>query len=171
MCKDEFSPWAYPYNGKRTYIFLLVDSLEIMVSYQDFLLSVFNTVSRTHLCSQAVKNQVMALYGGEAAFQEYVKDHPYKFFSALNDIFQTCCHPEVLLKKMFWNEHTKWYVGLWDEFYSDIQSFFGNPDKCTKSNSIVMKVDGSVSFELLKRDLVWSWVGHFSMLEWLSKLL
>jgi hypothetical protein len=61
--------------------------LKIMESCQDFLLSVFNTVARTHLCSQAVKNLVMDLYGGEAAFQEYVKAHLDKFFSALNNNF------------------------------------------------------------------------------------
>jgi hypothetical protein len=54
-----------------------------MESYQDFLLYVVNTVARTHLCSQAVQNQVMALYGGKSAFQKYVKAHPDKFFSAL----------------------------------------------------------------------------------------
>jgi hypothetical protein len=59
--KMNFSPWLHPYNGKHTDIFLMEDSLVIMVSYQVFLLSVFNTVAKTHLCSQAVQNQVMAL--------------------------------------------------------------------------------------------------------------
>jgi hypothetical protein len=93
----------------------------------------------------------MHLYRGEAAFQEYVKAHPDKFLSALNNIFQTCCHPEFLLNKMFRNEHTEWYAKLWDEIYSEIQSFLGNHDECTKANSIVMKVEGYVLSELLKR--------------------
>jgi len=71
----------------------------IMESYQVFLLSNFNTVVRTHLCSQVVQNQVMALYGGKAAFQEYVKAHQDKFYSALKDNFQTCCQPEFLLNR------------------------------------------------------------------------
>ena len=62
--KINFSPWAHPCDGKRTDIFSIEDSLEIMEAYQVFLLVVFNTVARTHLCSQAVQNQVMALYGG-----------------------------------------------------------------------------------------------------------
>ena len=40
---------------------------------------------------------------------------------------------------------------LWDEIFSEIRSYFGNPHKCTEGNNIVMKVDGSVSFELIKR--------------------
>jgi hypothetical protein len=122
-----------------------------MEYYQVFLLFVFNTVARTHLCSQAVQNQVTALYGGKTAFREYVKAHPDKFFSALEDSFQTCCHPEFLLNKQYRNEHTKRYAELWDEIYSEIRSYFGNPDKCIEGNNIVMKVDGSVSFELLKK--------------------
>ena len=122
-----------------------------MESYQVFFLSVFNTVARTHLCSQAVQNQVMALYGGKAELQEYIKAYPDKFFSALNNNFQTCCHPEFLLNERFRNEHTEWNAKLWDEIYSKIRSYFGNPDKCTKANNIIMQVDGSVSFELLKK--------------------
>jgi hypothetical protein len=128
------------------------DSRVIMVSYQVFLLFVFGTVARTHLCSQAVQNQVMALYGGKTEFREYVKAHPDKFFSALKDSFQTCCHPEFLLNERYRNEHTEgYYAKLWDEIYSEIRSYFGNPDKCTQANNIVMKVVGSVSFELLKK--------------------
>jgi hypothetical protein len=63
-----FSPWAHPYNGKRTDIFSTDNSFEIMESYQVFILLVFNTVARTHLCSQAVQNQVMALFGGKASY-------------------------------------------------------------------------------------------------------
>jgi hypothetical protein len=91
----------------------------------------------------------MALYGGKSAFREYVKAHPDKFFSALKDSFQTCCHPEFLLNERYRNEHTERYAKLWDEIYSEIRSYFGNPDKCTEGNNIVMKVVGSVSFELL----------------------
>ena len=65
LLKMNFSPHAHPHNGKRTDIFSMEDSLAIMESYQVFLLFVFNTVARTHLCSQAVQNQVTALYGGE----------------------------------------------------------------------------------------------------------
>ena len=146
-----YSLWAHLYNGKRTDIFSMVDSLAIMESYQGFLLLVFRTVARTHLCSQAVQNQVMALYGGKTAFREYVKAHPDKFFSALKDSFQTCCHPEFLLNERYQNEHTEGYAKLWDEIYSEIRYNFGNPDKCTEGNNIVMKVVGSVSFELLKK--------------------
>jgi hypothetical protein len=98
----------------------MVDSLAIMESYQGFLLLVFSTVARTHLCSQAVQNQVMALYGGKTAFREYVKAHPDKFFTALKDSFQTCCHPECLLNERYRNEHTEGYAKLWDEIYSEI---------------------------------------------------
>jgi hypothetical protein len=146
-----YSPWAHPYNGKGTYIFSMEDPLVIMKSYQGFLLLVFVTVARTHLCSQAVQNQVMALYGGKTAFQEYVKAHPDKFFSALKDSFQTCCHPEFLLNKRYRNEHTELYAKLWGEIYSEIRSYSGNPDKCTEGNNIIIELEGSVSFELLKR--------------------
>jgi hypothetical protein len=93
----------------------------------------------------------MALNEGEAAFQEYVKAHQDMFFSALEDNFQTCCHPEFLLNKMYKNAYTEGYVKLWDEIYSEIRSYFGNPDKCTEANNIIIELDGSVSFELLKR--------------------
>ena len=149
--KMNFSPHAHPHNGKRTDIFSKEDSLVIMESYQVFLLFVFNTVARTHLCSQAVQNQVMALYGGKTAFKKYVKAHPDKFFSALNDNFQTCCHPEFLLNERYRNEHTERYAKLWDEIYSEIRSYFGNPDKCTEANNIIIELEGSVSFELLKK--------------------
>ena len=146
-----YSPWAHSHNGKRTDIFSMEDSLMIMASYQNFLLFVFATVAKTHLCSQAVQNQVMALYGGKTAFQEYVKAHPDKFFSALKDSFQTCCHPEFLLNERYLNEHTPRYAKLWDEIYSEIRSYFGNPDKCTEANNIITGLEGSVSFELLKK--------------------
>ena len=149
--KMNYSPWAHPHNGKRTDIFSMEDSLAIMASYQDFLLFVFATVAKTHLCSQAVQNQVMALYGGKKAFQEYVKAYPDKFFSALEDSFQTCCHPEFLLNERYRNEHFERYAKLWDEIYSKIRSYFGNPDKCTEANNIIIGLEGSVSFELLKR--------------------
>ena len=74
-----------------------------------------------------------------------------KFFSALKDSFQTCCHPEFLLNERYRNEHTKQYAKLWDEIYSEIRSYFGNPDNCTQANNIIIKLEGSVSFELLKR--------------------
>ena len=118
--KINFILWAHPYNGKHTDIFLIEDSLEIMEAYRFFLLVVFDAVARTHLCSQAVQNQVMALYGGEAAFREFIKAHPDKFFSALSDKFQTCCHPEFLLNKLYQNEYTQFYAEVWDDIYSDI---------------------------------------------------
>ena len=40
---------------------------------------------------------------------------------------------------------------LWDEIYSEIRSYFGNPDKCTEANNIIIELEGSVSFELLKK--------------------
>jgi hypothetical protein len=46
--------------------------------------------------------------------------------------------------------HTEGYAKLWGEFYSEIRFFFGNPDKCTKDNSIISELDGFVLFELLK---------------------
>ena len=122
-----------------------------MESYQVFLLLVFNTVARTHLCSQVVQNQVTALYGGKAAFREYVKTHQDMFFLALEDYFQTCCHPEFLINKQYKNAYTKGYAKVWDEIYSKIRSFFGNPDKCTQANNIIIELDGSVLFELRKR--------------------
>jgi hypothetical protein len=149
--KMNYSPWAHLYNGKRTDIFSMEDSLAIMESYQGFLLYVFNTVARTHLCSQAVQNQVIALYMGKSAFRKYVKAHRDKFFSALKDSFQTCCHPEFLLNERYRNEHTEGYAKLWDEIYSEIRSYFGNPEKCTEANKIIIELEGSVSFELLKR--------------------
>ena len=65
-------------------IFLIEDSLEIMEACHVFLSVVFNAVASTHLCSQAIQNQVMALYGGEAAFREFVKARPDQFFYALS---------------------------------------------------------------------------------------
>ena len=73
------------------------------------------------------------------------------FFSALEDSFQTCCHPEFLLNKRYINAYTEDYAKLWDEIYSKIYSYFDNPDKCTEANNIIIKLDGSVSYELLKR--------------------
>ncbi len=149
--KMNFSLHAHPHNGKCTDIFSKEDSLAIMESYQVFLLFLFNTVARTHLCSQAVQNQVMALYGGKTASKKYVKAHPDKFISALKDNFQTCCHPEFLLNERYRNEHTERYAKLWDEIYFEIRSYFGNPDKCTKANNIIIELEDSVSFELLKK--------------------
>jgi hypothetical protein len=122
-----------------------------MYAYQDFLLVVFDAVARTHLCSQAVQNQAMALDRGEAAFREFVKAHPDKFFATLSNKFQTCCHPEFLLNKRYQNEYTQFYAEVWDDIYSDIQSYLGFLDKCTKAWNIIKEVVGSLSFELLKR--------------------
>ena len=80
--KLNFSLWAHPYKVKRTDIFLMEDSLNIMEAYGVFLLPVFETVARDHLCSQAVQNQFMTLYGGKASFHAYINVHPNKFLSA-----------------------------------------------------------------------------------------
>jgi hypothetical protein len=42
-------------------------------------------------------------------------------------------------------------VKLWDEIYSEIRSYFGNPDKYIEANNIIIRLEGSVLFELLKR--------------------
>jgi hypothetical protein len=72
------------------------------------------------------------------------------FFSALEEYFQMCCHPEFLLNKQY-KMHTEGYAKLWDETFSIILSFFGNHDKCTKANNIISELVGSASFELIKR--------------------
>ncbi len=61
------------------------DSLEIMETCQVFLLSVFDSVARTHLCSKVGHNQIMALFGGKATFYMYVRVNPDKFFSTLSN--------------------------------------------------------------------------------------
>ena len=99
---------------------LMEDSLKIMDAYRVFLITVFDDITRIHLCSQAIQNQVMALYKGEALFHAYIKAHPNKFFSALNDKFQMSCHPEFLLNKRYHNDCTKLYAKLWDKIYSEI---------------------------------------------------
>ncbi len=85
------------------------------------------------------------------AFQEFAKAHPDKFFLALSNKFQTCCHPEFPLNKKYRNEYTQFYAEVWDDIYSDIQSFLVFLDKCTKAWNIIKEVVGSLSFELLKR--------------------
>ena len=40
---------------------------------------------------------------------------------------------------------------MWDEIKSEIRSYFGNPDKCTKANNIIIELEGSVLFEVLKK--------------------
>ena len=59
-----FNLWAYLYSGKHTDNFLKDNSLEMMETYHVFLFSVFDTVTRNHLCPQAVHNQVVVLFGG-----------------------------------------------------------------------------------------------------------
>ena len=99
------------------------------------------------------------LAGGNTTFPAWCcnegnnEAHPDKFFFALEDSFQTCCHPEFLLNKRYRNEHTKRYAKLWDEIYSEIRSYFGNPDKCIKANNIIIELEGSGSFELLKKSV------------------
>jgi hypothetical protein len=99
-----YSPWAHPYNGNFTDISSMDDSLDVMESYHVFLLSVFKTIARTHLCSQTVQNQVKDLFGGKASFHAYIKAHSNKFVSAGHNNFQTCCHPEFLINKKYRNE-------------------------------------------------------------------
>jgi hypothetical protein len=40
---------------------------------------------------------------------------------------------------------------LWDEIYSEIRSYFGYPDKSIEANNIIIELEGSGSFELLKK--------------------
>ena len=90
--------------------------------------------------------------GGRQHFKHTSRPIPTSYsLGALNNNFQKCSHPEFLLNKKFQNAHTKSYAKLWDKMYSEIWSFFGNPDKCTKARNIISEGDGSVSFELLKR--------------------
>jgi hypothetical protein len=116
--KLNFSPYAFPYNGSQADIFSNDDVHEMMDSYFHFLVTVFNLTNKVHLCSIAVKNQVISLFGGEANFNRYQANNYGKFISATNDEkkYITCCHPEALLNPKYCKANTPGYAIIWDEF-------------------------------------------------------
>ena len=61
--KLNFSPYAFTYNGSQADIFHNDDAYEIMDSYFQFLVTVFNVTNKVQLCMIAVKNQVISLCG------------------------------------------------------------------------------------------------------------
>ena len=46
--------------------------MEIMDKYFGFLTIVFLKLDKVHLCSIAVKNQVISMFGGETNFNKYL---------------------------------------------------------------------------------------------------
>jgi hypothetical protein len=67
--KMNYSPWAHLYNGKRTDIFSMEDSLAIMESYQVFLLFVFNTVARLTFVPKLFRTKSRLCTGGKQHFE------------------------------------------------------------------------------------------------------
>ena len=147
--KLNYSPYAFDYNGSQTDIYSEKDSMEIMDKYFDFLMVVFSKLDKVHLCSVAVKNQVISMFGGETNFNRYLQTCPGKFYSASAEKYITCCHPEALLNKKYLNEHTPGYASTWDKMYSDVRYDLGVSFKCDLAENIINQVKGSVSFELM----------------------
>jgi hypothetical protein len=110
---------------------------------------VFSKLDKVHLCSVAVKNQVISMFGGETNFNKYLQTCRGKFYSASAEKYATCCHPEALLNKQYCNEHTPGYATTWDKMYSDIRNDLGVSLKCDLAKNIIDQVKGSVSFELM----------------------
>jgi hypothetical protein len=138
--KLNFSPYAFPYNGSQADIFSNDNVHE------------FNKSDKVQLCSIAVKNQVISLFGGEINFNLYLADNDGKFISATNDArkYITCCHPEALLNSKYHNANTPGYAIIWDEIYTSIRSFFGNADSCQEAANIINAARGKQSFKLMK---------------------
>ncbi len=149
--KLNYSPYAFDYNGSQTDIYSEKDSMEIMVKYFDFLVDVFSKLDKVHLCSVAVKNQVISMFGGETNFNKYLKTCPGKFYSASAEKYITCCHPEALLNKKYLNKHTPDHASRWDLIYSDMRDDLGVSLKCFLGENIIKLIKGSVSFELMER--------------------
>jgi hypothetical protein len=149
--KLNYSPYAFYYNGSLTDIYSEEDSMEIMDKYFDFLMIVFSKLDKVHLCSVAVQNQVVSMFGGERNFNKYLQTCPRKFYSASVEKYSTCCHPEALLNKKYLNEHTLQYASDWDTIFSDMRNDFGVSSKCDQAANIISQVEGSVSFELMER--------------------
>ena len=57
-----------------TDIFYKEDTLEIMEKYFIFLTISFATLDKIHLCSIAVKNQVVVMFGGKTYFDDYLEN-------------------------------------------------------------------------------------------------
>jgi hypothetical protein len=93
-------------------IFSIYDVDEMMDAYFLFLITVFEVTNKVHLCSIAVKNQVISLFSREANFNDYLADKDGKFISATNDEkkYKTCCHPEALWNPIYCNANTLGYA-------------------------------------------------------------
>jgi hypothetical protein len=150
--KGNLTPFAFPYNGDCTNIFLKEDVHEVMVEFKEFLLHVFDSAGKTLLCLQAVQAQLIALLGGEQDFCLYVKKHPETFFSVPStkeyEILRTC-HPEFLLNKKYRNEHTPFYATRSDLVYTIVHTYLDDQVECTTTSNIIEKVRGSAGFEIL----------------------
>ena len=97
--------------------------MEIMDKYFGFLTIVFSKLDKVHLCSVAVKNQVISMFGGETNFNKYLDTCPGKFYCGSAEKYIICCHP--LLNKKYCNEHTPGYASTWDKMYSDMRDDLG----------------------------------------------
>ena len=151
--KGNFTPFAFPYNGDCTNIFLEKDVCKIMVEFKEFLLHVFDSASKTLLCLQGVQAQLIALLGRERDFHSYANKHPETFFSALSAKqykILTTCHPEFLLNEKYRNKHTPFYATRSDVVYMIVRAYLGDKFECTLASNMIKKVGVFAQFKILK---------------------
>ena len=106
----------------------------MMEKYSLFIKSVIDNVTKVHLCSKAVASKVEKMYGGASSFEQYFLENRDRFISLKEEVYETCCHPEALLNRGFWNKHITEHASGWDRIYTMMRVFCGDEAACTEAD-------------------------------------
>ena len=125
----------------------------MMEKYAVFVKSVIDSVTKVHLCSKAVAAKVQKMYGGASSFKQYFLENRDRFFSLSEEMYETCCHPEALLNRGYWNQHITKHASGWDRIFTMMRLSFGDVAACTEADDMVDLKPGTAAHTLMMQKL------------------
>ena len=154
--KLEVCPVAFPYGKKIDDVFANQDEISrMMEKYAVFVKSVIDSVTKVHLCSKAVAAKVQKMYGGASSFKQYFLENRDRFFSLSEEMCETCCHPEALLNRGYWNQHTSTkHASGWDRIFTMMRLFCGDVAACTEADDMVDLKPGTAAHTLMMQKMM-----------------
>ncbi len=152
--KVEVCPVAFPYGKEIDHVFEIKEEINgMMEKYGNFLKTVIANVSGVHLCSKTVAKKMKENIFGKSEFDQFYLENRDKFFSLKDKDYATCCHPEALLNRGFWNQYITRHALEWDTIYTNIRIYFGNESPCTSADDLVDLKPGTAAHALLMQKL------------------
>ena len=152
--KLEVCPVAFPYGKEINHVFANQSEINgMMDKYSLFIKSVIDNVTKVHLCSKTVAAKVEKMYGGASSFEQYFLENRDRFFSLKEEVYETCCHPEALLNRGFWNQHITKHASGWDRSFTMMRLFCGDEAACTEADDMVDLKPGTAAHTLMMQKL------------------